>query len=99
MKKYKLLRDCPHGQVGSVWELNKEFPDCICIFEENDNVVYRFPKPMCFDWFEEIKEMPKFTKDQIEAIKNHIELYPSGSPSWWESRNALTAWLDENTEA
>ncbi len=95
--KYKLLKDCPHGKAGSEWRMTNKNEHYIWLrgdLGENES----FPLSTFPEWFEEIKELKKFTSEQTEAIKNIIEIEPSGSPNWWESRNALKDWLEKNTE-
>lgn len=88
MPKYRLLRDCPHGEAGSVWEMIEDRIGVLLLADEG-GAVWEFPRSTFSSWFEEIKETRKFTNEQNEAIKMQLGIFfPKGFMNW----------LDENTE-
>lgn len=73
MKKYKLLRDCPHGKAGSIWEMKYHGMVKHSLKQETDEIEYWFPVDTFDDWFEEIHEIKPFTKEQSEWIKQQLD--------------------------
>lgn len=59
MTKYKLLKDCPHGKAGSVWDEEEDNGSFIFLHREDDQYKGNdcFPKSTFSDWFEEIKSL------------------------------------------
>lgn len=92
--KYRLLRDCPCGKAGSEWR-ETEKPHLqgsrVMVYLEDENGYgFNFPQSTFFSWFEKIKEMKKFTRDQTRAINDHLY-------SRLDSQD-FDLWLDKNTE-
>ncbi len=108
MPKYRLLRDAPHGKAGSEWELysdNPKFKDVGLRYpgsssDSKIDSVVPFPRSTFSDWFSEIKEMPKFTKEQAETMKtqNNWITLSIGTNNQEQFLAVSPDWLDENTE-
>lgn len=97
MPKYRLLRDLPQAKAGSKWDTNNTDPERAYMSCENGEGFSMLRKDM-YLWFEEIKEMPKFTKEQAEAIMEQVGTIgsPERAMTLWSDR--FKRWLDENTE-
>lgn len=92
MTKYRLMRDCPNGLKGSIWEKKEHNQDSYWMESEQDKTrSFSTPKDAFPQWFEEIKEMPKFTKEQVRKIKDVL------NPHFVEY-SSFAQWLNENTE-
>lgn len=101
--KYRLLRDCPHGKAGSEWERLGHSEWEISLGDKNGRQFF-FPVSTFSDWFKPIVEMEKFTKDQVDELKEKvgeclatIREIPSDA-MFSLMKNKFSHWLDENTE-
>jgi hypothetical protein len=100
--KYRLLKDCPHGRSGSIWiqvestkALSEKYRDLI---QQEREDIWSFPANGFSDWFEEIKEMPKITKQHVEAILQKLNEAFADSKYWENRKQSFEEWLDKNTE-
>jgi len=96
MKKYRLLKEVPQGRVGSIWNTSNTDPLRAYMSCENGEG-FSMLRTELFEWFEEIIDMPKFTKEQKEAIHRQLYGCPPGTPDTWQVVKEFEKWLDENT--
>lgn len=93
--KYRLLKDCPHGKKDSVWEwVISDLEESILLQNDKTKKRIYFPTHNLNDWFEEIKEMKKFTKEQRasleEAVSQIFEIGIAKDLVWTAYLNATT---------
>lgn len=97
-KKYKLLKDLPDAESGTIWELSNKGNDYK--LQSDLRVAKTYPRRIVENkpqWFEEIKEKPK----KVLTYSNGalVDEPEEDTPVWiidFENKNVLSAIYDEN---